>query len=105
MPRYFSDSLLRRLRNEISFSQLWTRLKWPHKRRDGHLAFLCPTCGEIDSKLNPRTNLARCFHCQTNFNPIEFVMAARPCDFVPAVRYLQPMLGDRNDRHITGKSD
>lgn len=95
MPRYFTDELLRRLRNEISFRQLWTCLKWPHKRRGDDWAFVCPSCGEIDSKLNPRTNLARCFHCQTNFNPIEFTMSARRCDFVPAVHYLQPLLRAR----------
>lgn len=33
-------------------------------------------------------NLLRCFHCETNFNPIDFTMAARECDFVEAVHYL-----------------
>ena len=90
--RYFSDDLLRRLRNQIAFVGLFERLNWPHKRRGEQLAFLCPCCGETDSAINPRTNLARCFHCQTNFNPIDFTMRARDCDFVEAVYYLTHFL-------------
>lgn len=92
MPRYFTDEHLRRLRNEISFAQLFRALNWPHKQRDGQLAFVCPRCGEYRSAINPRTNLARCFHCQTNFNPIDFLMVAKPCDFVQAVSLLEPWL-------------
>jgi DNA primase len=90
--RYFSDDLLRRLRNQISFENLFDRLHWPHKRRGDQLAFLCPRCRETHSAINPRTNLARCFHCQTNFNPIDFTMNAWECDFVEAVQYLAQFL-------------
>jgi hypothetical protein len=90
--RYFSRELLWRLRNQIDFSGLFHRLNWPHKRREGQLAFLCPHCRETDSDVNPRTNLARCFQCQTNFNPIDFTIAVRECDFVEAVQYLTPFL-------------
>ena len=90
--RYFSNELLWRLRNEIDFGRLFRQLNWPHKRRDGQLAFLCPRCHETQSDINPRTNLARCFHCKTNFNPIDFTMHARDCDFVEAVHYLTPFL-------------
>lgn len=92
MPRYFTDERLRRLRNEISFDKLFRNLNWPHKQRHGQLAFVCPRCGEYHSAIHPRTNLARCFHCQTNFNPIDFTMAARQCDFVQAVTFLEPWL-------------
>ena len=92
MPRYFSDDLLRRLRNEIPWKQLLVHLGWPHKTREGQLAFLCPQCHEYRSAVNPRTNLGRCFHCDTNFNPIEITMAVRDCDFVPAARELIPLL-------------
>jgi len=90
--RYFSDDLLRRLRNQIPFTSLFESLHWPHKRRGDQLAFLCPRCRETHSAINPRTNLARCFHCQTNFNPIDFTMNARECDFVEAVNYLTHFL-------------
>ena len=92
MPRYFTDELLRRLRNEIPFDNLFRALNWPHKRRHGQLAFVCPGCGEFQSAVYPATNLACCFHCHTHFNPIDFTMAARQCDFVPAVDFLEPWL-------------
>ena len=96
MPRYFTDRLLRRLRNEILWKLLLTRLNWPHKDRHRQLAFLCPHCREYQSAVNPRTNLGRCFHCETNFNPIEMTMAVQNCDFVTAVHYLTPMLPPGN---------
>ena len=92
MPRYFDDDFLRRLRNDTSWAFLLKQLQWPHKQRHGQLAFLCPRCHEYLSAVNPRTNLGRCFHCETNFNPIDFTMAAQQCDFVDAVSYLKPLL-------------
>jgi hypothetical protein len=97
MPRYFDDDFLRRLRNDISWRSLLERLRWPHKHRQGQLAFLCPCCGEYVSAVNPRTNLGRCFHCETNFNPIDLTMAVRECDFVDAARYLIPLLPPDRD--------
>ena len=100
MPRYFTQELLRRLRNDIPWPFLFKQLDWPHKRREGQLAFLCPLCNEYCSAVNPRTNLAHCFlpRCKARFNPIEFVMAVTECDFVTAVHYLQPLL-PRNSHH------
>lgn len=92
MAKHFSDELLRRLRNEVPFPQLLVSLSWPHKRRERQLVFVCPRCGESQSDLNPRENLVRCFHCQTNFNPIDFTIAARECDFVEAVHFLIGLL-------------
>jgi hypothetical protein len=88
MTRRFTDKQLWRLRNELPLPPLLRRLRWPHRRRRGQLVFLCPRCGESRSDLNPQENLVRCFHCETNFNPIDFTMAARECDFVQAVHYL-----------------
>ena len=88
MSKCFTGEQLRRLRNDVSLPPLLVRLGWPHKSRGGQLNFVCPLCGECRSDLNPRENLLRCFHCETNFNPIDFTMAARKCDFVEAVQYL-----------------
>ncbi len=88
MPRHFTNRELWELRNVLPLPDLLQRLRWPHRRRDGHLVFVCPKCGESRSDLNPQENLLRCFHCETNFNPIDFTMAARKCDFVEAVHYL-----------------
>ncbi len=64
----------------------------PHKRRDGRFVFVCPRCGESVTAIKRETNLGRCFHCQTNFNPIDFLMIAREIEFVEAVGYLLPLL-------------
>ena len=88
----FDDDLLRRLRNEIPIGWLIQHVDWPHKRRDGHFVFVCPRCSESESAINPKTNLGRCFRCQTNFNPIDFTIAVRGYDFVEAVEFLLPLL-------------
>ena len=92
MARYFDDAFFRRLRNDISWACLLKQLGWPHKQREGQRAFLCPRCQAYLSAVNPRTNLGRCFACETNFNPIDFTMAVQGCDFVTAVDYLTPLL-------------
>ena len=97
MARRFTDQQLWQLRNEVPLPWLLQRLDWPHRRRDGQLIFVCPRCGGGRSDLNPQENLVRCFHCQTNFNPIDFTMAARDCGFVEAVQYLLSL----TDRHNT----
>lgn len=88
MQRSLTAETLRRLRNDVDFQRLFEELDWPHKWREGQLAFVCPKCREYASAVNPRTNLARCFWCRTNFNPIDFVMMAGPATFLDAVHCL-----------------
>ena len=88
----YDAELLRRLRNEIRIDALIQRLGWPAKTRQGHFEFVCPCCGERQSDVKRDTNLGRCFHCKTNFNPIDFTMWAHACDFVEAVEFLIPLL-------------
>lgn len=88
----FDDELLRRLRNDIPTDWLIQHLDWPHKRRDGRFRFICPRCGESETAIQRETNLGRCFHCETNFNPIDFTIAVRDYDFVQAVEFLLPLL-------------
>ena len=90
--RRYSDEFLRRLRNEIPIRTVIDTLSIPHKNRDGYFRFLCPVCEFTHTGINPETNLARCFRCERNFNPIELVMAAESADFLLAVSYLAPML-------------
>jgi hypothetical protein len=92
MPKYFTRQLLYRIRNEIPLAALLADLQWPHKTREGRLCLLCPQCGEIIAVVNPRTNLARCFRCEVNFNTIDLTMSIKECDFVDAVHFLQPLL-------------
>ena len=98
MPRYFPRRLLYRLRNEIPIEALIAKhLDWPSKNREGRFVFVCPRCGESLSAVNPRTNLGRCFRCEENFNPIDFVMAATDRDFVEAVEFLNGLLPTPGD--------
>lgn len=90
--RRYSDEFLRRLRNEIPIRTVIDALSIPHKNRDGYFRFLCPVCDFTHTGVNPEANLARCFRCERNFNPIELVMAAELTDFVLAVSYLAPLL-------------
>jgi hypothetical protein len=92
MSKYFSRQLLYRIRNEIPMATLLPQLDWPHKTRDGRLCLICPRCGEFLTVVNPRTNLARCFPCEVNFNTIDLTMSIKECDFVDAVHLLQPLL-------------
>jgi len=94
MAKRYSAGLLRRLRNEIPIDWLIGYLRWPHKRRNGQFVFVCPVCRESESDVNPKTNLGRCFHCEQNFNPIEFTMAVEVVEFVEAVEFLKPLLRD-----------
>ena len=97
MPqKRYPDAFLRRLRNEIPIDWLIRHLGWPSKRREGQFVFVCPHCGETLSDIKRETNLGRCFHCEINFNPIDFTMKVREYDFVQAVEYLTPFLPRRN---------
>jgi hypothetical protein len=86
MPQRYSKERLRMLRNEIPISRLISDfLRIPCKVSEGYFRFLCPLCSEFNTANNPNTNLARCFRCQKNFNPIDMVMAVRSCNFRDAV--------------------
>ena len=98
MSRYFTRQLLYRMRNEIPIDALIANhLDWPSKNREGRFVFVCPRCSESLSAVNPRTNLGRCFRCEENFNPIDFVMAATGRDFVEAVEFLYGLLTTPGD--------
>ena len=105
MPNRFSRNLLFRLRNDIPVHFLITRvLDIPSKISEGYLRFLCPLCSEFNSAINPQANLARCFRCCKNFNPIDLVIAVRDCSFVDAVRFLEPLLHPQNPPPISNHS-
>ena len=88
MPRTFTAEQLRRLRNEVDIGELIVHLGIPAKTRDHHLRFLCPHCSEFHTATNRETNLARCFRCKMNFNPIDIVMVVNDLSFVEAVHHL-----------------
>ncbi len=84
---------LRALRNNVAIVEVISDLGIATKMRGARLTFRCPECGGFTSATNHRTNLARCFRCQRNFNPIELVMAERDWSFPEAVKYLERLLG------------
>ena len=92
MSRFFTRQQLYKMRNNIPLTNVLALLQWPHKTRDGRVCFVCPLCGESLTAINPRTNLGRCFQCETNFNPIDLVMLIEDVDFVTAVQTLEPHL-------------
>ena len=65
-----------RLRNCVPIDQVLVDMQLPLKRSEGYLRFLCPLCREFNTATNPRTNLARCFRCKNNFNPIDLGFVA-----------------------------
>lgn len=89
----FSKTFLRTLRNDISVETLIRdTLRLPHKYREGYFRFLCPVCRDFHTAVNSKTNLARCFRCKKNFNPIDMVMTVNNCDFRRAVEFLEKIM-------------
>ncbi len=90
MTRRFSSQELFELRNHIPIDTLIERrLMLPSKTSEGFFRFLCPLCQEFQTATNPKTNLARCFRCERNFNAIDLVMICRNMSFVESVTYLK----------------
>jgi len=89
MKKRFSGDMLRKLRNDIPINALIADLlDLPNKMSEGYFRFLCPVCREFVTATNPKTNLARCFRCERNFNPIDMVMVVKQMNFREAVEYL-----------------
>ena len=96
MNQGISKEFLRQLRNDIPIDQLITHvLDIEHKNSEGYLRFLCPLCYEFNTATNKETNLARCFRCKRNFNPIDIVMAYCGLGFLETVQFLIPVLKRR----------
>ena len=88
--RCFTNQQLSTLRNEINVQMLIEKtLCLPCRVTEGCFRFLCPLCNAFDTAVNPKTNLARCFRCEKNFNTIDLVMLVRQVDFVQSVKFLQ----------------
>ncbi|MBR9986969.1 MAG: hypothetical protein KFF68_13775 [Desulfosarcina sp.] len=89
----FSKSALYTLRNEIDVQMLIEKtLRIPCRVTQGCFRFMCPLCQGFNTAVNPKTNLARCFACEKNFNTIDLVMLIRQTDFVHSAKFLQSVL-------------
>lgn len=93
MSATLSKPHLRELRNRIEIIPLIADvLEIITKTHDGRFRFMCPLCHDFDTAVNTNTNLARCFRCERNFNPIDMVMSVKRYTFIQAVRFLEPVL-------------
>lgn len=93
MAHRYSKTLLHQLRNDVDVAALIRDvLALPTKTCHGVFRFQCPCCQGFECATNPKTNLARCFHCLRNFNPIDLVMVVNRCAFVDAVDFLRQTL-------------
>jgi len=89
MAKRYSKELLKMLRNKIPIAILiGDLLKLENKISEDHFRFLCPICSGFNTATSQKTNLARCFHCEKNFNTIDMVMEVKRVGFIDAVEYL-----------------
>ena len=90
MSKHYPTHLLRTLRNQIPINAVIIDiLRLDLRRGETLLRFRCPLCDHFHTATNPETNLARCFDCEKNFNPIDLVIAVTNCSFVDAVERLK----------------
>ena len=93
MTRRFSPNELSFLRNRVPVDRVIENLlELPTRRNHDKLSFACPVCGGYDTSINTAHNLARCFACRQNFNPIELVMHQLQIGFVESVKWLKSRL-------------
>lgn len=79
------------LRNHIPMDRVIEALAIPTSVHDGHYRFSCPACNEFNTGINPKTNLARCFKCQKNYNTIDLVIKVKGLSFVESAAYLEKL--------------
>ena len=89
---YFTDDFLRRLRNDIHINEVIGALGMETRRGADLCRFRCPLCGGFHTATNPQSNLARCFDCKVNFNPIDLVMETTRCNFMDSVEFLKKQM-------------
>jgi len=87
---YFPSDFLRMLRNQIPIDTVIASFLNMETRNTYNLfRFQCPLCGRFHTAVNHKTNLARCFDCKKNFNPIDMVMFTTKSSFIDAVQFLE----------------
>jgi hypothetical protein len=92
------------LRNRIPIAGLIEKLGIPAKMSEGCFRFCCPVCRKCNTGVNPRTNLARCFGCETNYNTIDLVMLVKRLDFNRSIKFLKSIYNQQNKPAATSPS-
>jgi hypothetical protein len=99
--RRFSDQQLFAIRNHIPIKIVIDNLLHiPSKISQGTYRFCCPICREYNTAINRQTNLARCFICEKNFNPIDMVMTVGNINFVETVNLLKKFADHLHHKEI-----
>ncbi len=90
MSQHYPDDFLRMLRNDIPIDEVIVDLLNLEVQKDRKtIRFRCPLCCNFHTATNHKTNLARCFDCEKNFNPIDLVITVGNSSFVDAVKILK----------------
>lgn len=95
--RSLSPGELRYLRSELPIGAVIDDLRVASLRAGPRLRFECPACRTFATNVHTRINLARCFRCARNYNPIDLTMAVRGITFLDAVRVLSELARNRGD--------
>lgn len=108
MKRRFSRQELFAIRNDIPINTVIEKII-PSRFSEGYFRFVCPICNEYRTSTDPKTNLARCYRCELNYNTIEIVKYSKGLNFVEAVYYLkrhyQSFLQKGENRQILDKHE
>ena len=100
----FTKQQLFQVRNEIDIDWLINEKLSIERQFKGAWRFRCPLCQELNTATQKKTNLARCFSCQKNFNTIDIVIYTKKINFVPSVRFLLSLL-DKKTQSGSDKKD
>ena len=88
----FTKQQLYQVRNEIDIGWLINEKLNLERQFKRIWRFQCPICQQFNTATQKKTNLARCFSCQQNFNTIDLVIYTRKVNFVPSVQLLLSLL-------------
>ena len=101
----FTKQQLFQVRNEIDIDWLINEKLSIERQFNGAWRFRCPLCQELNTATQKKTNLARCFSCQKNFNTIDIVIYTKKINFVPSVRFLLSLLDKKTPQSGADKKD
>ena len=100
----FSKQQLHQVRNAIPMTTLINDALQLERRFDKIWRFRCPLCGQFHTAVQIKTNLARCFDCQRNFNTIDLVIYCKKVNFAPSVEFLLQLLPKQSEQCNNKKS-
>ncbi|MEE9355987.1 MAG: CHC2 zinc finger domain-containing protein [Methylococcaceae bacterium] len=101
----FTKQQLFKVRNEIDIDWLINEKLNIERQFNGAWRFRCPLCQQLNTATQKKTNLARCFSCQKNFNTIDIVIYTKKINFVPSVRFLLSLLDKKTSQSGADKKD